>query len=604
MTEAERLRRRLSARHAFALTLIAVLAVLGQGLVQLSLSSNGANGHEINLAGRQRMLSQRIAKHAFAAAAGDARHLDALGEDTREWTDVHRALLDGDAARDLTGIEDPAIRASLDSLSDEVEAVVVAARRFRESGGRDAQALGAIARAERAFLPTMDRVVFALDASSGAATRRLRWIELALLVSTLLALAVLARFVFKPAAEAAAAALRTGTAGALSPRRRVRVDAPDGLWSVRTMLGIGSAVIVALWWVQGGDEPGTYDPFALRLAVGGAGAGALVLTLVSLWARRYHYPLGLGFGLLCVTYVSWLATMNGLDAMWALSVTSAAGVCMYVLALYGPRTSSVLQATTMILAIVTGFIAVGPRGEVQGVLVVVFVSVFAITAVIAGLTRLSTARALKASRDEADDQGRLLRTVIDAIPDMIFATDREGRCVLRNLADAQAIGYEDPEDTLGLTVFDTVDGDLAQTLWEKDQAIMDSGEAQLRPGGPRGDRRPAVGVPDVEGAAPRRPGRRHRPGGHRAGRNGRAGDRSGAPRDPGPNPLGASTLRPTSSSRSTPTTSCWTRTPRSRRSWGSPPRTSSDGSSRTGSSRSVGVGSTAPSSGAMPRPAR
>ena len=86
---------------------------------------------------------------------------------------------------------------------------------------------------------------------------------------------------------------------------------------------------------------------------------------------------------------------------------------------------------------------------------------------------------LVAARDAAEAKERLVRTVIDAIPDLIFVTDRDGRCITRNLADARSIGYERPEDTTGLTVFDTVGGDLADTLWATDQAVMTSGEPRL-----------------------------------------------------------------------------------------------------------------------------
>ena len=91
----------------------------------------------------------------------------------------------------------------------------------------------------------------------------------------------------------------------------------------------------------------------------------------------------------------------------------------------------------------------------------------------------SAEEALRSAKEAAELQERLLRTVVDAIPDMIFATDRDGRCILRNLADARAIGHDDPETTLGLTVFDTVEGEQAQELFDTDQAIMASDQPRL-----------------------------------------------------------------------------------------------------------------------------
>ena len=86
---------------------------------------------------------------------------------------------------------------------------------------------------------------------------------------------------------------------------------------------------------------------------------------------------------------------------------------------------------------------------------------------------------LVAAREAAEAKERLFRTVIDAIPDMIFVTDREGRCLARNLADARAIGAACPDATLGLTVFDTSAPAQAAALWAVDQAVMESGEARI-----------------------------------------------------------------------------------------------------------------------------
>jgi PAS domain-containing protein len=52
-------------------------------------------------------------------------------------------------------------------------------------------------------------------------------------------------------------------------------------------------------------------------------------------------------------------------------------------------------------------------------------------------------------RDALDKERRLLRTVIDNIPDQIFARDRECRFTLSNLRDAQMMGVTDPDELLG-----------------------------------------------------------------------------------------------------------------------------------------------------------
>ena len=92
---------------------------------------------------------------------------------------------------------------------------------------------------------------------------------------------------------------------------------------------------------------------------------------------------------------------------------------------------------------------------------------------------LAAKEAAEAAKDAAEENARIVRTVIDAIPDMIFVTDREGRCITRNIADARAIGYENPHETVGLTVFDTTTPESADALYSVDQAVMASGEARI-----------------------------------------------------------------------------------------------------------------------------
>lgn len=75
--------------------------------------------------------------------------------------------------------------------------------------------------------------------------------------------------------------------------------------------------------------------------------------------------------------------------------------------------------------------------------------------------RPAVAGAAEAVRRAAERE-RLLRTVVDALPDHIYVKDTHGRAVLRNAASARALGFEDPEDGLGQT--DAEVGSEAATL--------------------------------------------------------------------------------------------------------------------------------------------
>ncbi|MEM9996138.1 MAG: histidine kinase dimerization/phospho-acceptor domain-containing protein [Bacteroidota bacterium] len=208
-TSPHRIRGVLTRRYLVALALIALLAIAEQAVMQIELIQRAEDAHEVNLAGRQRMLSQRIAKDAQAVARADATSMSTLEADVADWVRTHRGLLDGDAALRLSGFADPALRASMETLTpyiSEIEAAVVALGRARaqnDAAGVEA-ALNTILAGSDAYLARMDEIVFTLDALSAKANRQVRIIEITLLLAMLLVLAMLGWLVFKPAATYAA----------------------------------------------------------------------------------------------------------------------------------------------------------------------------------------------------------------------------------------------------------------------------------------------------------------------------------------------------------------------------------------------------------------
>jgi PAS domain S-box-containing protein len=70
----------------------------------------------------------------------------------------------------------------------------------------------------------------------------------------------------------------------------------------------------------------------------------------------------------------------------------------------------------------------------------------------------------------------LLRTVIDNIPDQIFARDTTSRYTLCNQSDARAIGVDDPDTLLGKNDFDFYPPELATNYRADDLAVIQSGQ--------------------------------------------------------------------------------------------------------------------------------
>ena len=77
------------------------------------------------------------------------------------------------------------------------------------------------------------------------------------------------------------------------------------------------------------------------------------------------------------------------------------------------------------------------------------------------------------------DERKLLRKLIDLLPDYLFVKDRDSRIVLANKAFASAFGFDDPEKILGKTDFDIVSPDTAQQIIEDDHYIIQSGKALI-----------------------------------------------------------------------------------------------------------------------------
>ncbi len=81
---------------------------------------------------------------------------------------------------------------------------------------------------------------------------------------------------------------------------------------------------------------------------------------------------------------------------------------------------------------------------------------------------LQTQQALDAER-------RLLRTVIDNIPDQIFARDRECRFTLSNLSDAKVMGVSNPDQLLGKNDLDFYSPELATRYIADDKKVIEDG---------------------------------------------------------------------------------------------------------------------------------
>jgi NO-binding membrane sensor protein with MHYT domain/nitrogen-specific signal transduction histidine kinase len=202
--------RQLIARYFLSLGLISVLAILGMLLVEHQGGETRVEARTINIAGRQRMLSQAIAKDAaLIAQSTDLAERIHLIQDLRDldvvWEKSHAALQHGDGTLGVSGSNSPAIREMFTALQPDFFAMAAAARTLAARNTPPTAAMDPTAEVnvilghERAFLRAMDAIVFQYDREASFPDRTGNRLQMALLLCVLGVLLVQGILVLRPA---------------------------------------------------------------------------------------------------------------------------------------------------------------------------------------------------------------------------------------------------------------------------------------------------------------------------------------------------------------------------------------------------------------------
>lgn len=201
---------RLTILYVLALSAVAVLTLAGQVLVQQSLEQQLSDSTVVNIAGRQRMLSQKITKLALQMHTTDS--LTQRAEDRRElrdalqqWETSHVGLQTGNTELGLPGKNSDAVTELYARLEPEYVAIDEAAQQLLQQNDNDFQqneispALQAIMQHESDYLVGMNEIVYVYSQEAESRVASLRQVEHALLVITLAVLLFEGLFVFRPA---------------------------------------------------------------------------------------------------------------------------------------------------------------------------------------------------------------------------------------------------------------------------------------------------------------------------------------------------------------------------------------------------------------------
>ncbi|MFY0698363.1 MAG: PAS domain-containing protein [Balneola sp.] len=161
-----------------AVSTLIVLIVSNQLLIQKILDEKRDDATVINLAGRQRMLSQKIAKTVYLAENNDI-NLDGLKQDLEIWAVTHNGLKNGNEVLGIEANQNDLIQTLFSETELHYEAIRTSLSNF-SNREEVIEAIPVIRNHEEQFLEKMDEIVKTFEAISNESVRSLIRLEVIL----------------------------------------------------------------------------------------------------------------------------------------------------------------------------------------------------------------------------------------------------------------------------------------------------------------------------------------------------------------------------------------------------------------------------------------
>jgi len=83
------------------------------------------------------------------------------------------------------------------------------------------------------------------------------------------------------------------------------------------------------------------------------------------------------------------------------------------------------------------------------------------------------------AQETLSEERKILRALIDNVPDYMYVKDTDCRFLVANAAVARQMGAKSPEELLGKTDFDFYPRELATTFFEDEQKVIRAGQAEI-----------------------------------------------------------------------------------------------------------------------------
>lgn len=197
--------------YASALSVIAIISIVSQILIQSYLSNQQHDSHLINYAARLRTNSQSLAKFALLIETG--RDYETYRKDFRttlmQWERTHEGLLEGNEFLSLPANKNEDMGELFNIINGPYSEIMTAGKYLVDLMSRDERPsvsemhkyIDIILKNEKAYLLGMEMIVFDYDRISRDNVEYLKRIELMLLGLALVLLLLEAMFIFTPLAR-------------------------------------------------------------------------------------------------------------------------------------------------------------------------------------------------------------------------------------------------------------------------------------------------------------------------------------------------------------------------------------------------------------------
>ena len=205
--------RRLTIFYICALCSIALLSILGQVIIQMSIQQQSSDALVINIAGRQRMLSQKIPKDALILETTTDRAVykvrtQELQQAVTLWQKSQQSLQNGDVKQDLPPTTSHTVKELFNAIEPNYTAMLSATKDLLAELDQQpasslphsdiASSVDTILAQEGPFLTGMNNIVTQYQQEAEGRISSLRMTELFLMAITLIVLVIEGSFVFRP----------------------------------------------------------------------------------------------------------------------------------------------------------------------------------------------------------------------------------------------------------------------------------------------------------------------------------------------------------------------------------------------------------------------